>query len=93
MMVPLQLYQDEDIIDKDRPDLSDEERKELQKYYKLADLARIYKKKAVMALAARGIGHQKAGRILAKQHQDEDDFLRDILAAEIQYARTKRFWD
>lgn len=93
MMVPLQVYQDEEIIDKDRSDLSKDERKELQKYFKLADLARVHKKRAVMALAARGVGHQKAGRILAKQHQDEDDFLRDILAAEIQYARTKRFWD
>jgi len=22
-----------------------------------------------------------------------EDFLRDVLAAEVQYARTKRFWD
>jgi len=93
MMVPLQVYQNEELIDKDRSNLESDERKELQKYYKLADLARVYKKRAVMALAARGVGHQKAGKILAKQHQDEDDFLRDILAAEIQYARTKRFWD
>lgn len=93
MMIPLQPYQDEDIIDEDRSDLNSEEKKKVKKYYKLADLARVYKKRAVMALAARGVGHQKAGRILAKQHQDEDDFLRDILAAEIQYARTKRFWD
>ncbi|MFW6083042.1 MAG: DEAD/DEAH box helicase [Thermoplasmatota archaeon] len=93
MMVPLQVYQDEEIIDKDRSNLSSDEKKQLQKYYKLADLARVYKKRAVMALAARGIGHQKAGRILAKQHHDEDEFLREILSAEIQYARTKRFWD
>ncbi len=93
MIAPLRPYQDEDIVDKDEDKLSGEERKELEKYYKVADLARVYKKRALMALAARGVGHQKAGRILSKEHRDEDEFLRDLLKAEIQYARTKRFWD
>ena len=93
MVAPLSRYHDEDIINKDNDDLTDEEKKELKKYYKLAELARVYKKRAAMALSARGVGHQKAGRILSKRHKDEYEFLRDILEAEIQYARTKRFWD
>ena len=93
MVVPLRAYDDPDIIDKDRKDLNAEERKKLKEYYKLADLARIYKKRAAMALAARGVGHANAGRILRKDHRDEDEFLRDILEAEIRYARTKQFWD
>ncbi len=93
MIAPLRPYQDEDLIDKEKDDLDQEEKKELKKYYKLAELARVYKKRALLALSARGVGHQKAGRILSKRHRDEDDFLKDILEAEIQYARTKRFWD
>ncbi len=93
MIVPLRSYDDPSIIDKDKKELSQKERKKLKEYFKLADLARIYKKRAAMALAARGVGHQNAGRILSKGHRDEDDFLRDILAAEIRYARTKQFWD
>ena len=30
---------------------------------------------------------------LAKMHADEDSLLRDIMASEINYARTKQFWD
>lgn len=93
MLVPLRSYDDPDIIDKDKNNLSEEEKKKLKEYYKLAELARVYKKRAAMALAARGVGHENAGRILRKDHRDEDDFLRDILETEIRYARTKQFWD
>ncbi|MFW5953001.1 MAG: DEAD/DEAH box helicase [Candidatus Natronoplasma sp.] len=93
MVAPLRPYDDEDLIDKKNEKLSGEEKNELKRYYKLAELARVHKKRAAMALSARGIGHQKAGRILSKRHQNEENFLRDILAAEIEYARTKRFWD
>lgn len=93
MVVPLRPYQDEKIVDKKGEKLTGEEKKKLKEYYKLADLARVYKHRAVMALAARGVGHQKAGRILGDYYREEDDFLRALLRAEILYARTKRFWD
>jgi len=93
MVAPLRPYNDESLVDKKNVDLTKEEKKELKKYYKLAELARVHKKRAAMALSARGVGHQKAGRILSKRHRDEENFLRDILEAEIEYARTKRFWD
>jgi ATP-dependent Lhr-like helicase len=52
-----------------------------------------YGKKAVMALMGRGIGEDIAARILRNLHETEAEFLRDLLKAEISYARTRRFWD
>ncbi len=58
-----------------------------------ASLVMAHGRKAVLALMARGVGEETAARILRGYHESEEDFLRDILAAEINYARTKRFWD
>ncbi len=58
-----------------------------------ASLVMAHGRKAVIALMARGVGEDTAARILRGYHESEEDFLRDILAAEINYARTKRFWD
>ena len=58
-----------------------------------ASLVMAHGRKAVLALMARGVGEDTAARILRGYHETEEDFLRDLLAAEINYARTKRFWD
>lgn len=58
-----------------------------------ASLVMAHGRKAVMALMARGVGEDTAARILRGYHETEEDFLRDVLAAEVTYARTKRFWD
>jgi len=39
------------------------------------------------------VGPDTAARVLAGFHENEDEFLREILSAEITYARTKKFWD
>ncbi|MGB2826410.1 MAG: ATP-dependent helicase, partial [Thermoplasmata archaeon] len=72
---------------------SDEETRLLKKMYKNANLVMAHGRKAVMALVARGVGPDTAGRILARYHLEEYEFLKDILEAEVSYARTKRFWD
>ncbi len=72
---------------------SEEEVKEVKKFYTNASLVKAHGRKAVLALTGRGVGPETAARILRKYHLDEGEFLRDILAAEINYARTKRFWD
>ena len=63
------------------------------KLRKNASLVNSYGSTAALVLAGRGIGPEVAGRILAKMHPDEDDLLRDIMASEVNYARTKQFWD
>jgi ATP-dependent Lhr-like helicase len=71
----------------------DEERRELRRIRKNADLVMAHGRKAVIARVGRGIGPDTAARILARYQAEEEDFLRDILAAEVTFARTKRFWD
>lgn len=73
--------------------LTDHEKKELKRLRTNANLVMSYGKQAIITLAGRGIGALTAARILARQHSDDLELLRDILRAEITYARTKRFWD
>ncbi|TET89851.1 MAG: DEAD/DEAH box helicase [Methanomassiliicoccales archaeon] len=77
----------------DKKDLTKDEKKELKKLLKNANLVREKGKKAIFALAGRGVGPDTAARIVARLHENEEEFLRDLLAAEVNYARTKRFWD
>lgn len=58
-----------------------------------ASLVASHGRRALLALAARGVGPDFAGRILSKQQQSEEELLKDILAAEVLYARTRRFWN
>ncbi len=70
-----------------------EGKRAMKKLYTNASLVMGHGKKAVTALVARGVGPDVAGKILRRYHGDEMDFLKDVLEAEITYARTKRFWD
>jgi ATP-dependent Lhr-like helicase len=72
--------------------LTKEEKKEVRKMAKNAGLVVSYGKRGAMVLAGRGIGPDTASRIL-RVGKDEISLLRDVLEAEINYARTKRFWD
>lgn len=73
--------------------LSDDERRELQKLTTTANLFADHGERALLALAARGVGPETAGRIIAKQVEGNDSFLRAIMEAEINYAKTRQFWD
>jgi ATP-dependent Lhr-like helicase len=78
-----------------------EENREVQRIHKNASLVLSYGKFAVLALVGRGIGPDTAARILGrynkleltKSEEREIKFLRDILQAELQYAKTRGFWD
>jgi ATP-dependent Lhr-like helicase len=69
------------------------QKKELKRLRTNANLVMSFGKRAVLTLTARGVGANTAARILARQHEDELELLRDIIKAEVTYARTKRFWD
>ncbi len=76
-----------------QPAKDDEQEKQTQRAYKAANLVQSHGKQAVVALAARGVGPHNAARIISKLREDENEFYRDILAQERQYARTQSFWD
>jgi ATP-dependent helicase Lhr and Lhr-like helicase len=79
------------LLGKENP--SEDEVHEIRRMFKNANLVNEHGKRALLALAGRGVGPDAAARILSGFYDDEDEFLRDILSAEITYARTKRFWD
>ena len=79
------------ILKKENP--TAEEKKDMLRIGRNANLVNENGKRACMTLAGRGIGPDAASRILRTSYTDEDDFLRDILAAEVLYAKNKRFWD
>ncbi|QQG48068.1 MAG: DEAD/DEAH box helicase [archaeon] len=72
--------------------LTDEERAELSKARRAADLVLSYGKKAVVAQTVYGIGPQTASRILAELHDDEEAFYRDLLEAKIRFVTTRQYW-
>jgi ATP-dependent helicase Lhr and Lhr-like helicase len=73
--------------------MTEEEAHRVRRATTEAHLVATYGKLAVLALQGRGVGPDTASRILAKMRDEEIDFLRDVLAAEIHYARTRSFWD
>lgn len=84
----------EEVVDAVNASEKDEEQEKMtERAYRAGNLVQSHGKRAVIALAARGVGPHNAARIIAKLRENEDDFYRDILSQEQQYARTKAFWD
>ncbi|WP_255193461.1 DEAD/DEAH box helicase [Natronobeatus ordinarius] len=72
---------------------NDEQERLTERAYRSASLVQSHGKRAVIAMAARGVGPHNAARIINKLREDEDEFYRDILTQEREYARTQSFWD
>ncbi|MGB6443125.1 MAG: hypothetical protein WBF81_07500, partial [Thermoplasmata archaeon] len=60
--------------------------------YTSAELVAHYGERALLALAARGIGPETARRVLMRLYRDDDSFFTELLRAERSYARTRSFW-
>lgn len=93
MIAVLKEYERENVRLLKQKRLTPLEKKETMRMSRNANLVREQGKRAVFVLAGRGIGPDSASRILRGIHVDEDDFLRDVMSAEILYAKNKRFWD
>jgi ATP-dependent helicase Lhr and Lhr-like helicase len=73
-------------------DMTKEEEAELDRVKKSADMVIDYGRKAVIAMAGRGVGPETAKRLLAKMYKEDDDFYKEILKAEREWIKNKRFW-
>lgn len=73
--------------------IEDKERSLLAGTRRSADLVLSYGHNAVIAQCVYGIGPQTASRILAKMHDDEKSFYRDLLEAKLRFVTTRPYWD
>ncbi|WP_424357776.1 DEAD/DEAH box helicase [Methanocella sp. MCL-LM] len=72
--------------------LGEPEMVKVKRVYRNGNLVLSHGRIAVIALASRGLGPESAARVIGRQREDEEDFYRDILKAERDYVRTRRFW-
>lgn len=73
--------------------LSDEDNKVFRRGLEAAKIVSSYGKRAVICMAARGVGPKAAIRILNKPYRFEDEFWMAILEEERKYIKTRKFWD
>jgi ATP-dependent Lhr-like helicase len=72
--------------------LSEDEKSELAKARRSADLVLSYGRRAIIAQAVYGIGPQTAARILARMEEDEESFYKELLEAKLKFIETRPFW-
>ncbi len=83
---------EKDMLDRFKSD-DPEGIKTRKRLIKNAHLVRERGMQAIMVMAARGIGPETASRLLEVTYRNEDDLIRAILNGEMDYAKTRRFWD
>ncbi len=93
MVAMIRPYQKEFQELMEKKELDPEELKRMKWLVKSADIIFYHGHRGAMVLAGRGIGPDTANRILSRYYTDEWELLREILQAEINYAKNRRFWD
>ena len=82
------------IIEKglEKKQLKPDEQKRFERVKETSEIFLNYGKKAAIVLVGRGIGPDTAKRILLKYHSNLNALLKDILEAERNYLKTRKYW-
>lgn len=72
--------------------LSQEERRKYRELLRVASLVSTFGGKALVALETYGVGPETATRVLGRMHEKEEALFKDLLEAQKQFIRTKKFW-
>jgi ATP-dependent Lhr-like helicase len=91
LIAALKPWEDDQIAIAAKKKKNEEERAVEVRLLKNANIVLSSGRKAVTALAAKGVGPEIASRILAT-FAEGDAFYREILKAERNFVRTHRFW-
>lgn len=78
---------------KNHKELTTEEEERWSRAWRSASLVQTAGRRAILAMAARGVGPTTAARILRHHVRNEAEFYSEILKAEREYQRTRLFWD
>ncbi len=71
---------------------SAEEKKIALEVMRTASLLNAYGRRGAIALSVYGVGPETAARVLLRMHQSEDLLLIDLLEAQKNFIKTKRYW-
>ena len=85
-------YDIKKVLKKNKSELDKQERKMLAKFEETAELFINFGSKSVFVMAGYGIGPATAKRILSKSWENDEEMLKDIIAAERQFISTRIFW-
>ena len=91
LIAAIKPYEEENLSILKKKEKTKEEKAIEKRFMMNANIILSSGKKAMIVLAAKGIGPDTASRILAK-HSEGDALYKEILAAERNYIRTHRFW-
>lgn len=72
--------------------MSPDEQDILRRAQDTVELYMTHKRDAAIILAGRGVGPHTAKKLLRRYHETVDDLMKDVLEAERQFQKTKKYW-